>query len=104
MVVVKLINSCYNYLYNQLIGSDKLSSNTRLFKNISYAYGPFFNLQVGYYGKIIDRVGPKFDISHYVLSPKSCIKKVQYPLLSFHYKSLTILNGRPYHTNLFSFW
>ncbi|TJX12873.1 class I SAM-dependent methyltransferase [Tissierella creatinini] len=42
-----------------------MSSNTKLFNNISPIYGRFFNFQVGYYSIIIDRISGEFDISKY---------------------------------------
>lgn len=42
-----------------------MSSSTKLFNSISNIYGAFFNFQVGYYSKIIDRIRPTFDITDY---------------------------------------
>lgn len=42
-----------------------MSSSTKLFNNISNIYGAFFNFQVNYYDKIIGKIKPEFDITHF---------------------------------------
>lgn len=42
-----------------------MSSGIKLFNSISNIYGVFFNFQVAYYSKIIYRIRPTFDITHY---------------------------------------
>lgn len=42
-----------------------MSSSTKLFNNISNIYGAIFELQVGYFDKIINRIKPQFDITRY---------------------------------------
>lgn len=42
-----------------------MSSSTKLFNNISIIYGRFFNFQVNYYNKIINRISGVFEISKY---------------------------------------
>lgn len=42
-----------------------MSSSINLFNNISIIYGMFFDIQVSYYKKIIDRINPEFDMTKY---------------------------------------
>lgn len=42
-----------------------MATNSKLFDNISNIYGWFFNFQINYYKKIIDRISDDFDISKY---------------------------------------
>lgn len=42
-----------------------MASSNILFNSISKIYGRFFNFQLGYFNKILDRAKPHFDISQY---------------------------------------
>lgn len=42
-----------------------MASSNILFNSISKIYGRFFNFQLGYFNKILDRAKPNFDISQY---------------------------------------